>query len=465
MQPGIGEAECEAGASSIDLPVLQEPPATTEQWQSVAPRLIPEGPVRSSKPSVLQVSPQPAPRTSYTSRNSHGSLQIIGRSAATGLLSFSFVHSVECGDQQQMRLRQRPNGAYLDLSNGSDAPLVYELASPWAVDATGRELPTWFEFEGTTLRQVVDATAATAPVLFDPTYSTVSCSGHYSDRTAGVYMNTSTADRADCPVLGMLRAVRRYTPVWGFEDNVANEYGKLMIKQSGECSGLSDTGPSYDFQVPCKAHDYCYDLRRAGFTGTVTDEACDEWLYSFMEAHCNDRGTQFGKADCRVHRDGVYLVVRFPTVVSHAEPGLVTIRNYQTDKCADVERASRNQGALVQQYSCVGVTNQQFRIFPVEGHAPYFYIRAEHSDQCMGVRATEIYISQENCFPFEQLQMRILSARNEDAYSIRPRTSLSGSTRDCWHVPFNSFDNEVKLDHPFCDDSSNWYVWRIIDVA
>lgn len=37
-----------------------------------------------------------------------------------------------------------------------------------------------------------------------------------------------------------------------------------------------DTGPFFDFQVPCKAHDYCYDLRKAGFSGTVTDDACDD---------------------------------------------------------------------------------------------------------------------------------------------------------------------------------------------
>lgn len=460
-----GSPECEAGAHSVDTLASELPGITSTQWESVAPRLIPEGSNPVGSRSALQVAPQPMRNTTYVSRKSHASLQIMGRSAVTGLLTFNFVHSAGCGGQQSVRLEQRPDGGHLEVSNGSEAPFVYELAAPWAVDATGHELPTWFESDGTTLRQVVDARGATAPVVFDPTYSAVSCTGYFSDGDAGFYMNVSTADPADCPVLGMLRAVRQYTPVWGFEENVANDYGKLMIKERGACDVLSDTGPSWDFQVPCKAHDYCYDLRRAGFTGTVTDGDCDGWFFNFMEAHCNDRSTQFGKDTCRSTRNLAYNVVRMPWINAKAESGLVTIRNYETGKCADVAIGSGipntgDQGAFVQQWRCSAVDNQRFRIVPVEGNPPYFYIRAEHSGQCLGVRIAED-VTQESCLPFPESQMRIQSSRNENAYTISPLATPT----DCLHLRSHAFTDGIKLDHPACDRSSNWYLWRIIEVA
>jgi hypothetical protein len=465
----IGEptnrGECEAGASAVDMPASQLPETTSKQWRSVAPRLIPAGSNLVGSSSALQVSAEPAPKTSYVTRKFDDSLQIIGHSALTGLLSFNFVHSTGCGSQQSVRLQHSPDGGRVEVSNGSEEPFVYELASPWAVDATGRELATWFESDGTTLRQIVDARGATAPVVFDPTYSAVSCTGYSSDGDAALYMNVSTADPADCPVLGMLRAVRQYTPVWGFEENVANDYGKLMIKERGECSVLSDTGPSWDFQVPCKAHDYCYDLRRAGFTGTVSDADCDGWFFNFMEAHCNDRSTQFAKDTCRRARNGAYNTVRLPWVNAQAQSGLVTIRNYETGKCADVAVGSGyagtgDQGAFVQQWRCAAVDNQRFRIVPVEGNPPYFYIRAEHSGQCLGVRVSED-VTQEGCLPFPELQMRIRSSRNENAYTISPQATPT----DCWHLRSHAFTDGIRVDHPVCDRSSNWYLWRIIEVA
>jgi hypothetical protein len=45
---------------------------------------------------------------------------------------------------------------------------VAEIAQPWAIDATGRLLPTSFELEGHTIIQHVDATDAQYPIVSDP---------------------------------------------------------------------------------------------------------------------------------------------------------------------------------------------------------------------------------------------------------------------------------------------------------
>lgn len=46
--------------------------------------------------------------------------------------------------------------------------LVNGILRPWAVDADGVELPTWYSVEGTTLVQHVDTTGAAFPVVADP---------------------------------------------------------------------------------------------------------------------------------------------------------------------------------------------------------------------------------------------------------------------------------------------------------
>lgn len=47
------------------------------------------------------------------------------------------------------------------------------FALPWARDAAGADVPTWYEVRGSTLAQVVEHSASYAyPVVADPTYTT-----------------------------------------------------------------------------------------------------------------------------------------------------------------------------------------------------------------------------------------------------------------------------------------------------
>lgn len=324
------------------------------------------------------------------------------------------------------------------------------------MDANGVELPTWYEMDGSVLRQVVDAANAKAPVLFDPTYSFMSCLGHFSDLSAPEYLDMygPSTDYGVCSVHGLFFARNDYLPVWAFETNVANDYGLIPVKQAGDCSVGSATGISFDFQLPCRAHDYCYDLRKAGFSGTVTDSGCDSAFLNLMRAHCNNR---VFSGDCNTTADIYYLAVRLPNVVTEPDPALVYIQNRANLKCADVEGPSSLNGTPIQQWSCVGVANQIFRVWPAPGAAGLFQVRPVWiAGKC--VRAAVFNVTQNTCIDSLQSErFRIQGALNQDQYSIRNQLD---SFVDCWHVPSNSGTNGTNLIDPVCNDFSNWYIWR-----
>lgn len=429
------------------------------QEAAVSERLLEQSETFASGPAALQVTPRPTPGTSYTATSSSEGLQIIGRSDYIGFLSFEFAHRSGCAPEDQ-EIKLDSSEGYVEVATASGPPLRYGLAEPWAVDAAGRDLPTWFEADGTVLRQMVDATAAEAPIVFDPTYSNVACLGHWSSGNAAFYMNTYPDDPAYCTVYGMLSAQGGYTPVWGFEANLANDYGKLMIRQTGECSYLSDTGPNYDFQVPCKAHDFCYDLRRASFSGTVSDSDCDGWLYYFAEANCNDR-SGFAADDCRFYRDSVYSAVTRSFVVADPSPGEVEFYNRGALNCADVEGPSFADGAPLQSWDCVGVANQRFRVWPAPGAPGFFHIKSVYSGKCVRALTSTSSVTQQTCNDsFASMRMLIQGALNDNQYSLREQNPGA----HCWHVPGNSFSNGTNLDHPPCDDYDRWYLWRIFDA-
>jgi hypothetical protein len=52
--------------------------------------------------------------------------------------------------------------------DGVDLVLAHGLEKPWAVDAKGRQLKTWYELDGSTLVQLVDYSEAEFPIVMDP---------------------------------------------------------------------------------------------------------------------------------------------------------------------------------------------------------------------------------------------------------------------------------------------------------
>ena len=332
------------------------------------------------------------------------------------------------------------------------------MARPWAVDAVGGSVPTWFEADGSRLVRVVDARGAVSSVVFDPSYSTVSCQRYGGDFSAYTHLDMDTFDTASCPITGMFEAANGYLPVWGHEGNVANDYGKVLIRQGGECTGISDTGWAWDFQVPCKAHDYCYDLRKASFSGTVTDSDCDVMLWYLMEANCNDRNIIF-RIDCRSFRDNIYSAVSLPWVVTDPTPGEVILVNEKTGKCADVEGPSTADNTPIQQWGCAGVSNQRFRIRPAPGAAGYFQVKPQHTTgKCARALVDPVQWSCQDTWNTQRFEFRsaVWGSVSLDEYTIRSKYHPT----KCWKVP-GSYSNGVDLDDSSCNSANDWYLWEI----
>lgn len=459
----VGENRCEGAAVVLGQPAGDLSLTSSRQTAAIQGRLVEDVPDNRNPTPALEVTPRPDAGVTFVSRHApdSDSVQVLGQIDNPGALrTFEFDHHALCEPTSRVEVRLVGTGAEIEIVGLEDLSTTFSVGEPWAIDATGAEVPTWYGVEGTALRQFVDTTDAVAPVVFDPTYSTISCAAHYSNLNAAQYLNMygPTDDFASCPVMGMFRAANPYRPAWGFETNVANDYGKIMLRQDGDCSPpAEDTGFAWDFQVPCRAHDYCYDLRKAAFSGTVSDGGCDRAFYDLMEAHCNNRVLS---GDCRLVRDIYYLAVIAPGVVTDPNPGIVEIPNRETAKCADVEGPSPNDGTPIQQWSCVGVSNQRFRIHPAPNAPGLFHIKPTSiTGKC--VRATSTVFQWTCSDTLLSERFRIQGALNEDMYSLRDALSSFGR---CWHVPGNSYSNGTDLDNPTCNDLSYWYIWRIRNV-
>ena len=200
-------------------------------------------------------------------------------------------------------LALQPTGAvFVRDEDGSDVGVI---EVPWAVDVKGELLPTRFtvaEDGGRfTLQQHVDLPAELDryPIAIDPRYTSMSDSiPHTKNGTARNYMRGYIRPEKD------IAKARGYYPVWG------NQHGVLRaVRRDGECGVIPDTAADYDFQVPCKSHDYCYDLRRTGGYDRVTRLDCDDEFKAAMYEDCNQRPSLIGVA-CRRQADVAYDAVR-----------------------------------------------------------------------------------------------------------------------------------------------------------
>lgn len=441
-------------------------PRSPERTVDLSDRSAPPSARRQSMPDEGQTPPSAAAigvkwtspsAVSIDARQSTRAIQLLGQASIADEFVVDFMHYAECDGVRDVKVELRGRGAAVLMSLGGSIQEI-PVAEPWAVDRAGKDVPTWFEVEGSHLRQVIDARGATLPVTFDPTYSLLYCQGHFTQANAAWFLDIfGTTDNGFCPPYEMFHAANGHFPVWAYETNVANDYGWVIVRQGGECNYIFDTGPSYDFQVPCKAHDYCYDLRRASLSATVTDADCDGWFYWLMEAHCNNRTFPLN-VDCRFTRDLAFQAVSQSFVVTNPSPGAVELVNRQTLRCADVEGPSYAD-VPIQQWACVNVPQQEYKIWPAPGRPGYFRIISEFSGKCIARSFTVVV--QRSCNGTDQQTFAIQGALNQDMYSFRDYQS---GLQNCMRVPFMHTDG-LNLDHPVCNDYDHWYLWRIYDAA
>ncbi len=224
-----------------------------------------------------------------------------------------------------------------------------------------------------------------------PDYSRLTCSDYKPGSTAEDYLDFDEGDASPtCPPMGLFLALgerRRvvdkeadyYYPAWADSPYHNEDYnnqnrdfgdrnhGKIIVRSGGDCTVISDTFVHYDFQVPCKAHDYCYDLTRAGLHRTVGTGNCDRTFSTLQSAHCSNRNDMWVDR-CHETALGTDWGVRLAGV--SPGPGRVLVRNVSTGKCLALSVpwsrpprwSSAGRVPVVQKSCAAGDADQQFYV-------------------------------------------------------------------------------------------------------
>jgi hypothetical protein len=294
--------------------------------------------------------------------------------------------------------------------------------------------------------------AAVAPQRADAlSYQPIACLGYYSDFPAYAYLDSYANDQGYCPPSGMMAAANGYQPQWGLQPSVQNDYGKVAVRADGACTVIPDTGPNFDFQVPCKAHDYCYDLRKASFSGTVSDSDCDYYLYAFAMADCNDRGL-VARPSCENFALTIWTAVSAPGVVTDPNPGLVTLVVQHSNKCAKVLNSWLSDNVAIQQFTCSPtIASHKFKIWPATGFPGRFHIRTL-ALKCADVNALNADVTQWFCGAYSEQAFKIQGSYGVDLYTVR---SARNSFNWCWDIAASSTANNLGLKEYQCFETQN----------
>lgn len=221
-----------------------------------------------------------------------GGVRIIGV-LESEIAPTSFDFELELPDETE--LTEGANGEYFvqrSLAGGGDVP-VGIIDAPFAYDAYGRDVAVVQTATETSVHVEISPTEdAKYPIIVDPSYYKIWC---YAANRAG-----NTFEYAEnighCPYGYSFYVANGYFPVAA---KIQGENGGWrQVYQSGDCSGppptnnTPDTGPWWDFQVPCKMHDFCWDLARVSppFEYWAVDPyECDDLFFGAMEENCSSR--------------------------------------------------------------------------------------------------------------------------------------------------------------------------------
>lgn len=125
------------------------------------------------------------------------------------------------------------------IEDRATGEVVNTLSRPWAVDAEGSSITTWYSVEGSVLTQHVDHQGATYPVVADPRLmcDALFCTFEYTRAETKSMASTSTFPSAlltaACTALG--------TPLAGVLCGLSGAYvisKANEIRNSGKCVGL-----------------------------------------------------------------------------------------------------------------------------------------------------------------------------------------------------------------------------------
>jgi hypothetical protein len=377
-QPTAAASDGCAGGLAIDAKQIsaEESAGLRTEHPGVPPGKVLAGPYVEARPaasvqlSIMDAAGRPIPLSpsgpgAYAARHSGGHVEV--RSGRTqlqvlmiaapvaGPIRFGVKHRLLCRGGETLKIERISERPMLFAAKG---PMRWPLAwvdRPWAFDAKGKVLPTQLTVEGDTIWQEVDATDASGSVSLDPTYHALVCNTSINYGDASTYLSLDAPvdgyyeSVTYCPLFVPFAARNGYWPVFGYETNIASDYGLIVLRQDGGCTNSPDTDPYFDFQVPCKAHDYCYDLRKAGYP--VSDSDCDQTFLALMAAHCDDRVLE---PACLGTAAAYFEAVRQWWVITYGDPARVYIDSANSRKCLEIHGASMADDAQVWQNWCYG---------------------------------------------------------------------------------------------------------------
>ena len=407
--------------------------------------------VGASSAMALQVVPVEGATASFLTSGSD--LQIFGK-VGPGLdgVALTVLVTTACAEARDLQLVLQDDGsAALTVTLGDLGSTVYSIPEPWAFDEAGVSVPVQYRVDGFRLQVAIDTREASGSTIFDPTFMPLTCMGHFSALGVVGYLDIAgTTDVGRCPVNGMMSAAGKGMPIWGHEGMLASTVGKVAVQNGGDsCSNAPDSGPHFDFKVPCKAHDYCYDLIRAGFGGTLTKADCDTAFRNLMDAHC-DAQYLWLRISCAATA-GIYYAFVIALGTVSLQVGTVSIASGLSGQCATVDAGGTADFTNIHQWTYVGVNHQKFRIYPAGGG--WFRLLSEHASKCSMAVYSNVY--QSTCGGYSAELYRIQGALGLNAYSLRSQAD----TNKCWHATSPVVGSNI--DNTGCDDYHSPWIWSI----
>ena len=354
----------------------------------------------------------------------------------------------------------------------------------------------------------------------NPTIVDMPCGSYSAEQEAGWYINTGLDSTlinpnlglnihfevlmetypGKCPPSGLFEAGidrhnakpqstvdEHYTIQWAYDARIWVTHGLVAVKPGGELvtpHGPRDSAPSdgctdvdimfgpfkimietddeneptWDFRVPCGAHDYCVSsLVGFALSRHVSKTDCDDTFNTLMRANCLYRSTLLQR-DCNSEAGTWYGAVSL--IGKTAEPGTVRIVNVQTGLCMTARSVSESEalGYRVFQQVC----GSPYQTFQFE-HAlvDRFRVRNIGTNYCLGrdVLTPSIVATGFRC---ADSPVSLVNDDGTDRYLIRGHSVRASNY--CWAPVANSGATGA-IQSQSCDTTDDRFLWYLEEVG